>query len=157
MKKLASVVAFSLVLASFVGASGSLRATFNPEGYFLPMESVRNVSRVRWILLSEYLQTNRRGPMHVELRIGNRTSWITFAQASLIIDGEQLRFATKVRNGVRYDFDGRFLPTDAERSGGKFADDRNSSVPALRGVLRTYRGNRIVRSEQLIFIYTIGD
>ena len=95
--------------------------------------------------------------MHVELRIGNRAHWITFAQASLAIDGEQLRFATKVRNGMRYNFDGRFLPTDAEHSGGKFADDRNAGLPALRGVLRRYRGNRIVRSEQLVFIYTIGD
>ncbi len=157
MKKVASVVAFSLVLASFVVTSASRRSTFNPEGYFLPMKSMRNVSRVRWILFSDYHPTNTRGPMHVELRIGNRAHWITFAQASLVIDGEHLRFATKVRNGVRYNFAGRFLLTDAERSGGKFADDRNAGVPALRGVLQTYRGNRIVRSEELVFIYTIGD
>ena len=95
--------------------------------------------------------------MYVELRIGNSERWTTFSQTSLSLNGEELRFATKTRAGVRYDFQGHLLLDEVERSAGRFSDARDSASPALRGVLRTFRRNRIIRSEELIFFYTVGD
>ena len=158
MKKLALCMALSVALVSFASASTRHQAkTFNPAGYFLPMKSSQNASRVRWILLSDYRSPRSIGRLYVELRIGNHDHWITFAQNLLSIAGEQLHFATKTRNGLRYDFRGRFLLDDVERSSGRFSDDGRDASPALRGVLRTFRRNRIVRSEKLIFFYTVGD
>jgi hypothetical protein len=75
---------------------------------------------------------------------------------SVTIKGQQLSFATKSRNGLRYEFGGHFLPTEIERNNGRFNDDRRVVSPALHGVLRTLRGDHVIRSEELVFFLPDG-
>lgn len=129
-------------------------AKFDPSGYFIPLESQKNASCVRWLLLSEDHRPNGGGPLYLELRVGTERRWKTFRQASLKIEGERIRFRTKVRDGVHYDFEGRFLPSSREKELGEFEDV--SGCVALRGVLKTIQSGKIKVAEGLSFFYSTG-
>lgn len=146
-----------LTFIIFSSAAGwAQQRTFNPSGYFVPKESERNASKVRWILLSDYPREGNTDPMWVELRIGTEVRWKTFSQSSLMLKDYKISFKTKSLNGLRYEFEGQFYPTKREKKEGSFIELSNANT-ALSGVLTTKRGRRTLRSEQLVFYYTIGD
>src|SRR5215204_4879408 len=128
---------------------------FNPSGYFIPQRSQENSSHVRLIHLSDHPRPGARGPVYVELRIGDGSRWSTFYQASLIITDDRIKFGTKARRGVSYEFEGQLFPSQRERGLGRF-DDSPGAPTALRGVLHTKRGGKRVQSEDIEFFYTAG-
>jgi hypothetical protein len=130
--------------------------SFNPSGYFITDESTKNSSNVRWILLSDYSKTQTVSPMVVELRIGNESRWKTFLQSTLKIKDYRISFKTKAMSGLTYEFQGQFYPNREERKTGFFDESMNQST-VLRGILKTMRGKKTVRSEKLNFYYTTGD
>jgi hypothetical protein len=129
---------------------------FNPSGYFIPHQSLRNSSKVQWILLSDYYGSGKSGPIYVELRIGTEKRWTTFSQSSLVIVGDRVAFKTKTRRGVSYEFQGQFFPSGRENQLGHF-DDSSGASTVLRGKLKTKRGSRVIMSETISFYYTVGD
>lgn len=136
--------------------SGTQSRSFNPSGYFIPNQSQRNSSKVRWILLSDYYESGRSGPLYVELRIGTEKRWMTFSQYSLNIVEDRVTFKTKARKGESYEFQGQFFPSKRENQLGHF-DDSHNATTVLRGELKIKRGNRVIMSEVISFYYTVGD
>jgi hypothetical protein len=130
--------------------------SFNPSGYFIPLESRANSSNVRWILLSDYCELQKQCPLLVELRIGSEKKWKTFLQSFLTIKGYGVVFKTKAASGVSYEFQGRFYPSRQEKKSGQFDESLNAST-VLSGVLKTKRGKKTLMTETLKFYYTTGD
>jgi hypothetical protein len=156
-KVMASILLALLVaLSPITSFTGTQSRTFNPTGYFIPKDSQRNLSKVRWILLSDYYTSGRKGPMHVELRIGTEERWTIYPQSSLRIFGDNVTFRTKARKGVSYEFRGRLFPNKHDRERGQFEDSPNA-LTVLRGELKTKRNNQVIRSEMISFYYTAGD
>ena len=94
--------------------------------------------------------------MYVELRIGTEKRWTTFPQAALKVKGYRIKFKTKTRRGLSYEFEGQFSPSPREKELGHFNDSSKTST-ALRGLLKTKRGGKLIRSENITFYYTVGD
>jgi hypothetical protein len=136
--------------------SGTQSHAFNPSGYFMPTQSQRNSSKVQFILISDYYEPGRSGPMYVELRIGTEKRWTTYSQASLDIVGDRIAFRTKARKGFSYEFQGQFILSERDKQLGHF-DDSSSASTVLRGELKTKLGRRVIMSETISFYYTIGD
>jgi hypothetical protein len=130
--------------------------SFNPSGYFIPLESQTNSSNVRWILLSDYCKSQKKCPLVVELRIGSEKKWKTFLRSFLTIEGDGIIFKTKAANEVSYEFQGHFYPNQQEKFSGQFDESSNAST-ALIGVLKTKRGSRTLMTETLNFYFTMGD
>ena len=151
------ITSLLLALSITPTAAGRLQERpFNPSGYFIPQRSLKNSSNIRWIHLSDYSGSGERIPMYVELRIGSERRWAIFGQASLTIEGYRIRFKTKARGGLSYEFEGQFSPSQREKELGQFEDSPGASA-ALRGVLHTKRGRRLIISEEITFYYAVGD
>lgn len=144
------LIVFGLAVATFVAAQN---LSFNPSGYYFP--NVGDRSRVMWLEVSDYYKSGQKGPLYVSLRIGNEKRWIDFSQRSLKIVGNRIRFTTKGRGTTSYEFDGYFSPTKTEREGGMF--EELGKRTSLSGMLRTRRGNKLIRSERIKFVYSVGD
>jgi hypothetical protein len=145
-----------LVLSPLSALADTQNRAFNPSGYFIPHQSQRNSSKVRWILLSDYYESGRSGPMYVELRIGTEKRWTTYSQSSFDIADDRIAFKTKARKGISYEFQGQLFPSKQERELGHFNDSSNAAT-VLRGELKTKRNNRVIMSETISFYYTVGD
>jgi hypothetical protein len=159
-----AIMLHSLAIITLLGISFPCSAehraqnsAFDPSGYFIPNETQKNFTAVRWILLSDYYDSEKKGPVRVELRIGDEKRWMTFRQASLRINGTQISFKTKARKERSYEFQGQFLPSDREKELGHFNDASLSKSAALRGTMKTIRRGKVVRVEEMSFLYTAGN
>ena len=129
---------------------------FDFSGYFIPQASQPNISSVRWFFINNSESVNSKNKKRIELRIGNEKRWKTYHPLIVRIISNQLTYKTKAHKGMQYDFSGSFTPNDYEKELGNFDDNSSQKSIKLRGTLRTFQNEKLIRSEVLLFYYTIG-